>query len=83
MKKRRKNFWHDWHDEQERFWHGTLENVAKHYGIEGQVLSTKTLVDGHRQWSAALNVPANAAVRTAAVAAVSLASKLFKGSNKT
>ena len=32
MNKRRKNFWHDWHDEQERFWRARGGREGPHHG---------------------------------------------------
>jgi len=41
-----------------------LESLAGHFGVKGQVRTTKTLVDPGVQWSHAGNIKKNAAIRT-------------------
>ena len=52
------------HRHQENFWHHTLQALAAHFGVNGQVSMQKTCVDPRWQWSQAKNVWQNAAVRT-------------------
>lgn len=49
---------------QNDIWRDTLRNVARHFGVEGQVESRIVCVDPHRQWSQAKNIWHNAAIRS-------------------
>ena len=49
---------------EDAFWHRTLESLAKHFGVTGQVQMTATCVDPRLQWSQAKNIWHNAAIRT-------------------
>ncbi len=42
----------------------TLESLASHYGVKGQVQMTATCVDPRLQWSQAKNIWHNAAIRS-------------------
>ena len=54
------------HKTEDEFWHGTLKNLAAHFGANGGAVSQRnTLVDSKMQWSQAKNVWHNAAIRTA------------------
>jgi len=53
------------HKSEDDFWQHTLKEVARHYGVEGQVQQRVTLMDPKVQWSQARNIWQNAAVRTA------------------
>ena len=50
---------------QEQFWQLTLESLASHFGVAGQVNTAITCVDPRLQWSQAGNVWHNAGIRTA------------------
>ncbi len=52
------------HKTEDEFWHQTLKNLAAHFGVEGYVQQSVTLVDPKVQWSEAKNIWHNAAVRT-------------------
>ncbi len=49
---------------EDRFWHGTLENLAHDFGVEGVVQQRNTLIDPGVQWNKAKNIWHNAAIRT-------------------
>ncbi len=49
---------------EDRFWHGTLKNLAAHFGVTGEVSQQNQLVDPRVQWAQWRNVWHNAAVRT-------------------
>jgi anti-anti-sigma regulatory factor len=67
------------HAQQERFWRGTLNNLAQHFGVPAQVQARKTCLDAHRNWSSVTNVWQNAGARTALYAAGGLVSRLLRG----
>jgi hypothetical protein len=48
-----------------RFWVRTVENLARHFGVEPQVEVQAVCVDRRRQWRNAGNLRHNAAIRTA------------------
>jgi uncharacterized protein YxjI len=51
---------------EDRFWQGTLTNLAAHFEVEGEpVHQEATLLDPTIQWSRATNIWYNAAIRTA------------------
>ena len=52
------------HRKEDKFWTGTLSNLAKHFGVEAQPEMSRTVVDRKRQWSQWKNIKTNAAVRT-------------------
>jgi len=52
------------HKLEDRFWEHTLRFLAVHFGVEGQVQTQVTRVDGRRQWSKARNIWHNAAIRS-------------------
>jgi hypothetical protein len=52
------------HKNEDRFWHGTLQNLAQDFGVSGQVQQRNTLVDPRVQWQEARNIWHNAAIRT-------------------
>jgi hypothetical protein len=52
------------HKSEDGFWQGTLENLASHYGIRGQVEQHREVLDPSVQWSQAKNIWQNAAIRT-------------------
>ena len=49
---------------EDKFWHDTLESLATHFGVAGQVQFTATCVDPKLQWSQAKNIWHNAAIRS-------------------
>jgi hypothetical protein len=51
-------------ERQNDIWRATLRNVAKHFGVDGNVESRIVCVDPRWQWSQARNVWHNAAVRS-------------------
>jgi len=46
------------------FWIQTLESLAEHHGVKGQVQMTSTCVDPRLQWSQAKTIWHNAAIRS-------------------
>ena len=50
--------------EEDRHWEHTLRELARHFGVEGDVTSESVCVDRRRQWSNATNVWQNAGVRS-------------------
>lgn len=53
------------HKVEDRFWHETLHNLARHFGATGYSITQKrVLLDPHMQWSQAWNVRHNAALHT-------------------
>jgi hypothetical protein len=53
------------HKQEDAFWHGTLENLARHMGTPVAHVEQQTLcVDPRLQWSEARNLWYNAAIRT-------------------
>lgn len=66
------------HRNEDQFWHGTLLNLAKHFGVSGHVQQQVTLVDNKMQWSEAGNIWHNAAIRTAVYTPVHLARRVLK-----
>jgi hypothetical protein len=51
---------------EDEFWHGTLKNLAAHFGVTGQPASQSVvLLDPRVQWAKAKNIWYNAAIRTA------------------
>jgi hypothetical protein len=53
------------HRKEDKFWGETLENLARHFGVETQSEVTKVCVDKKRQWKHWRNVRSNAGIRTA------------------
>lgn len=53
------------HKNEDRFWHGTLKNLAQDFGVSEQVQQRNTLIDPRLQWKEARNIWHNAAIRTA------------------
>ena len=49
---------------EDKFWMHTLEALAEHFGVRGQVQLGVTCVDPRLQWSQAKNVWHNAGIRT-------------------
>ncbi|UCH60403.1 MAG: hypothetical protein JSV61_02720 [Anaerolineales bacterium] len=66
------------HKAEDEFWQQTLENLAAHFGVRGQVQQKVTLVDARVQWSQARNIWHNAAIRTAFYTPVALVRRLIK-----
>jgi hypothetical protein len=51
---------------EDEFWHGTLTNLAAHFGVTGQPVRQRVvLLDPGLQWAEAKNIWHNAAIRTA------------------
>lgn len=51
-------------DQQDKIWIHVLTALAAHLGVQGQVMTSKTLVDPNVQWSGFRNIWKNAAIRT-------------------
>ena len=63
---------------EDAFWHGTLANLAAHFGVKGQpVLQEATLFDPTIHWDRAGNLWHNAAMRTTLHLPIRLARGLF------
>jgi hypothetical protein len=52
------------HRKEDKFWKGTLQNLAKHFGVETEAEMSRTVVDKKRQWAHWRNLRSNAAIRT-------------------
>jgi len=52
------------HKVEDRFWHGTLLNLAQSFGVKGVVQQTMVCIDPRMQWSEMRNIWHNAAIRT-------------------
>ncbi len=50
--------------QQDKIWIHVLNSLAEHLGVEGQVMTSKVLIDPKVQWSQAKNIWQNAAIRT-------------------
>lgn len=50
---------------EDNFWHADLKNLAAHFGVDGVVQQSNSLVDSGVQWKYARNIWHNAAIRTA------------------
>ena len=67
------------HKLEDEFWHGTLTNLANHFGVTTPNVTQKNvLVDKRVQWAQAKNVWHNAAVRTAVYMPIHLVKRLFR-----
>jgi hypothetical protein len=68
------------HKLEDKFWHGTLTNLATYLGTtNAPVTQQNVCVDKRMQWAQASNVWHNAAVRTAVYMPIHLIKRLFKG----
>ena len=66
------------HKQEDTFWQGTLQNLAKRVGASNdQVGQTTTCVDPRIQWREAKNIWHNAAIRTALYLPVRAGKRLF------
>ncbi len=66
------------HRMEDKFWHGTLQNLAAHLGATSHgVIQTNVCVDKKMQWSEARNIWHNAAIRTALYMPVHLVRRAF------
>jgi hypothetical protein len=66
------------HKQEDIFWHGTLANLARHFGVTSPNVTQKdTLVDSRVQWGEAGNVWHNSAIRTGLNLPVRLAQRIF------
>ncbi len=63
--------------QQERIWNHVLAQAAEHFGVTGEVITRKTLVDRRLQWSQVTNVWYNSAIRSLLNLPVRLIRKLF------
>ena len=52
------------HRKEDKFWKGTLENLAKHFGVDAKAEMSRAVVDKKRQWSHWRNIRNNAGIRT-------------------
>jgi len=69
------------HKMEDNFWHGTLRNLATHFGSDNAEVNQKTVcVDKKVQWSEAKNVWQNAFIRTAVYMPVHVTKRLFRRS---
>jgi len=62
---------------EDAFWHGTLTNLADHFGVKGQVVQQNVLVDPRLQWKEAGNIWHNAGVRSVLYMPVALVRRLL------
>jgi hypothetical protein len=65
------------HRMEDDFWSQTLVNLARHFGVQGQVQQQVTCIDSRIQWREAGNIWQNAAMRTAFYTPVAMVKKLF------
>ena len=66
------------HRAEDSFWHHTLQQLASHVGVNGQVTQQVTCVDPNVQWSEASNIWKNAAIRTAVYSPIHRLRKWFR-----
>jgi hypothetical protein len=66
------------HRMEDDFWHATLQSLAAHFGVNGQVQQQSTLVDPRMQWGQAKNIWHNAAIRTTLNLPVRAVRNLFR-----
>jgi hypothetical protein len=66
------------HKMEDKFWHGTLKNLAADFGAEVEVEQKNVLVDKKVQWSEASNIWHNSAVRSGIYLPVHLTKRLFR-----
>jgi hypothetical protein len=71
------------HKMEDRFWEQTLEALARHFGVEGDVETNVTCVDGRRQWSKAGNIWQSATIRSGMYAATAPARALARPFRKS
>ena len=69
------------HRMEDTFWSQTLENLARHLGVQAQAQQQITCVDTRVQWGEAKNIWHNAAVRTALYTPVAMVKKVFTRSD--
>lgn len=69
-------------EKEDEFWHATLVNIAKHFGVNGQVTQQTVCIDPRWQWKYVGNIWNNAAIRTALYTPVRLVKRLFGGKQK-
>lgn len=62
---------------EDEFWRATLVNIAKHFGVQGQVTQQAACIDPRWQWKYAGNIRNNAAIRTALYTPVHLVKRVF------
>jgi hypothetical protein len=53
------------HTRENRFWERTLRSLARHFGVEANVVTRQDCIDNQRQWKNARNVWHNAMIRSA------------------
>ncbi len=63
---------------EDEFWHSTLKALAARYGVEGNVEQNTICVDPKVQWSQAMNVWHNAAIRSGMYMPIRLVRRLFR-----
>jgi hypothetical protein len=56
------------HRMEDRFWRQTLESLAAHFGVQGQVDTHVTCVDRKRQWANAKNIRHSGTIRSTVAA---------------
>ncbi len=67
------------HSVEDKFWHGTLLNLAQHFQVNGQKVSQQnTLVDPRLQWKEAGNIWKNAGIRSGLYMPVYLFKRIFR-----
>lgn len=66
---------------EDEFWHTTLVNIAKQFGVNGQVTQQTACIDPRWQWKYVGNVWNNAAIRTALYTPVRWVKRLFAKTN--
>ena len=66
------------HQQEDRFWHGTLANLARHFGVANPNVTQKDiLVDPRMQWGEFGNVWHNSAIRTGINLPVRIMQRIF------
>lgn len=63
---------------EDEFWHATLKNLARRFGVDGHVVQQNSIVDPRLQWAYAKNIWHNAGIRTALYAPIALVRKLMR-----
>jgi len=67
------------HKAEDVFWHGTLRNLASHFGVKApQVTQANSLVDPRVQWREWRNIWYNAGIRTGLYMPIAITKRIFR-----
>jgi hypothetical protein len=68
--------------QEDRFWHETLGNLARHLGTYGEVAQQNILVDPNLQWNRFANIRHSAAIRSSLYMPLYLLNKCWMAMKK-